>query len=205
MRYVLCLLLATAATAHAQIPTIGPHLARTEGVDSSSGIAYTRIYLAADTPANTATPHTPSPTFDLSQPTLTAQCTMRPDGRHFLEIFVNFGGVTDTTFYPPFKPTDTDLFPPRTPKAIYTMEFLGYTKVKPFKRQWEHVLLPYGQLRYNSPGMGSPNLEEFSFYLQYLRALPTLRLSGEGHVVSFSTQPLLERLHSEPLCTASGL
>ena len=205
MRCASYLLFASLATAHAQLPTIASNLARTEGIDSSSRIAYTRIYLAAEAPANAAAPSTPSSTLDLSLPILTAQCTRRPDGHLSIELFVNFGGVTDTAFYPPFKPTDTDLFPPHTPKAIYTMDFLGYTKVKPFKRQWEHVVFPYGQLRYNPPGIGSPNLEEIAFYLQYLRALPTLRLTGEGHVVSFFTQPLLDRLHVEPLCGASGL
>jgi hypothetical protein len=84
------------------------------------------------------------------------------------------------------------------------MEFLGYTKVKPVKRQWERVLQPDGQLRYTQPG-GGPNLEEVSYFFQYLRALPTLRLTDITHTASFQTSALQSQLHKEPLCTASGL
>ena len=85
------------------------------------------------------------------------------------------------------------------------MEFLGYTKVKPMKRQFEKVLTPYGQLRYNPPGLGSANLEEPAYYIQYLRVLPTLRLSAAGQQVEFATSPLLTQLRLEPLCAASKL
>ena len=84
------------------------------------------------------------------------------------------------------------------------MEFLGYTKVKPMKRQWERVLQPDGQLRYTEPGLGR-NLEEVSYFFQYLRALPTLRLTETTHTASFLTTALQAQLHKEPLCTASGL
>jgi hypothetical protein len=188
------------------LATIAPNLARNQGTDAASGIAFTRLYVSADTPASTtpATAAAPSPTLDLSQPTLTAQCTKRANGKLFFELFVNFGGVTDITFYPPWVRSEGVMFPPATPKLTLTMEFLGYTKVKPVKRQWERVLQPDGQLRYTPPGTDA-NLEEISYYFQYLRALPTLRITGDGHTVSFLTTALQAQLHKEPLCTASGL
>ena len=57
------------------------------------------------------------------------------------------------------------------------MEFLGYTHVKPVKRQWEAMLRPAGQYRYNPPTGGSSNLEDSTYYLRFLIALPTLRLT----------------------------
>jgi hypothetical protein len=182
----------------AHLSTIAANLARTEGIDAASGIAYTRLYIS-DKPSPDAT------TLDLTQPTLTVQCTKRPNGKLSFELFINFGGVTDTSFYPPFKPTEDAPFPPATAKAIYTMEFLGYTKVKPMKRQWEHVVQPAGQLRYNNPGGGSTNLEEAAYFFQYLRSLPTLRITGEAHTASFLTDGLQAQLRKEPLCGASGL
>jgi hypothetical protein len=202
--------LASLAYARAQDAThlspIAPNLARTEGIDASSGIAYTRLYVSAEPSATTtaATVDTTSSTLDLSQPTLTAQCTKRPNGKFFFELFVNFGGVTDTAFYHPWVPADGGEFAPRTPKLTLTMEFLGYTHVKPVKRQWERVNQPSGQLRYTPPGTDA-NLEEISYYFQYLRALPTLRITGDGHSASFLTSALQAQLHKEPLCTASGL
>ena len=188
------------------LATIAPNLARTEGIDASSGIEYTRLYLSAEpSPNPTAQPAAaPSSTLDLSQPTLTAQCTKRPKGKLVFELFVNFGGVTDTSFYHPWTPADGGEFAPRTTKLTVTMEFLGYTKVKPMKRQWEHVERPDGQLRFTQPGYGT-NLEEVSYFFQYLRALPTLRLTAEGHTASFLTTALQAQLHKEPLCAASGL
>lgn len=181
-----------------QLPAIAPNLARTEGVDTVSAIAYTRLYVSAvDAPS--------SPTIDLTQPTLTAQCTKRPNGKTFFELFVNFGGVTDTAFHPPWTPADGGLFPPRTPKVNITMEFLGYTRIKPMKRQWERVLQPDGQYRYNPSGGGSSNLDDVSYFFRYLRALPTLRLSVQTQSASFLTTAPMEQLHKEPLCSAAGL
>lgn len=186
--------------------TIAPNLARTEGIDPSSGIAYTRLYVGEQPSLGPPpmTPPTPPSTLDLSQPTLTAQCTRPPNGKLVFELFVNFGGVTDASFYHPWTPADGGEFAPPTHKLTVTMEFLGYTKVKPIKRQWEHVEQPPGQLRYTPPGKDA-NLEEISYYFQYLRALPTLRLTAEGHTASFLTTALQAQLHKEPLCTASGL
>ena len=128
----------------------------------------------------------------------------RPNGKLYFELFANFGGVTDTSFYHPWTPADGGEFAPRTSRLTVTMEFLGYTHVKPVKRQWERVLQPLGQLRYTPPGKDA-NLEPISYYFQFLRALPTLRLTADSHTASFLTTALQDQLHNEPLCTASGL
>lgn len=185
-----------------QLQTLAPNLARLSGVEATQHISYVRFFLL-ETPA--ATPP-PQPAFDITRPTLTAQCTQDAKGKLRFELFVNFGNIPDTTYYPPWRPTSPDeLFPPRTEKIPVTMEFLGYTKFKPVKRQFEKVLSPYGQLRYNNPGAGSTNMEDIPYYLQVLRALPTLRLTAGTQTASFLTTPLLAQLHADPLCRASGL
>jgi hypothetical protein len=81
---------------------------------------------------------------------------MKPNGKFSFELFANFGGATDLAFYPPWIPASKDdLFPPRTEKANMTMKFLGYTHVKPVRRQWEIPVQTPGQYRYNPPGSGS--------------------------------------------------
>jgi hypothetical protein len=191
--------------AHAQLPTFTPNMARIDGTESSSGIAYTRVFLAAqpDTPdsTNTAT----NQILDLSLPIVTAECTKRPNGKYYFDLFVNFGGVTDTAYYPPAKLVNENDHLPPTTKVMLTLEFLGYTKYKPVKRQFEYVHNPHNQLRYNSPSLHSSNLEEFTWFLQVLKALPTLKITGESHTASFFVTPLLTQLHSEPLCKAPGL
>jgi hypothetical protein len=182
------------------LQTLSPNLARLSGVEPTSEITYVRLFLLAD-----PSPGTPA-TFDLNRATLTAQCTQDRKGKLHFELFVNFGNVTDTAFYPPWRPVlPTDHFPPPTEKVTVTMEFLGYTHFKPAKRQFEKVVAPYGQLRYNNPAVGSSNMEEFSYYLQVLRSLPTLRVTAGPQSASFLTTPLLAQLHNESLCRASGL
>jgi hypothetical protein len=182
------------------LQTLSPNLARLSGVEPTSEITYVRLFLLADPPAGTPA------TFDLNRPTLTGQCTQDRKGKLHFELFVNFGNITDTAFYPPWRPTlPTDNFPPPIEKVTVTMEFLGYTHFKPAKRQFEKVLAPYGQLRYNNPAVGSSNMEDFAYYLQVLRSLPTLRLSAGPQTATFLTTPLLSHLHNEPLCRASGL
>ena len=180
------------------VTTLPSGIGRTEGKEAVSGITYVRLFLASSVV-------TPAP-IDLTQPTLTVQCTQNLKGKFQFELFVNFGGVTDAAFYPPWRPANAqDLFPPRTEKVNVSMEFLGYKKEKPVTRQFEKVVAPYGQLRYNPPSVGSRNMEEIAFYFQYLRALPTLHISGDGHTATFATAPLLAQIHNEPLCRASGL
>ena len=186
-----------------KLDTLSPHLARVAGVEPTSGITYVRLFLLEGThdPAAAA-----ASSFDLRRPTLTAQCTQDSRGKLHFELFVNFGNITDTAFYPPWRPTSPDdHFPPRTEKVTVTMEFLGYTHFKPARRQFEQVVAPYGQLRYNNPGVGSSNMEDFAYYLQVLHALPTLRVTLGPQTASFLTTPLLTQLHNEPLCRASGL
>jgi hypothetical protein len=200
---VVALLPLTATLLLAQTPGVtplSPTLARSEGVDSARGIRYTRLYLTAQADS------TPT-AFDLAQPTLTVQCTQHSAEKYQFELFVNFGRVTDIAYYPPWRRADHpgELFAPVTEKIPVTMEFLGYTKVNPAKRQFEMVVAPANQLRYNSPGGGSSNLDEVAYYFQFLRALPTFRLSYPGHSATFLTEPLLAQIRKEPLCRASGL
>ena len=175
---------------------------RLTGQESNSHIQYVRLVLSGSlrTPSPTNSPAPSAP------PTLIAQCTRRPDGKYYFELFANFGGATDLAFYPPWTPTSKqDLFPPRTEKATLTMEFLGYTQVKPVRRQWEVPVQTPGQYRYNPPGAGSANLEEIAYYLRYLLALPTLRLTLDDRSADFLTTPLLGEIRKEPLCRAASL
>ena len=197
----------TAATANdtttPRLETLAPNLARLSGVEPTSGITYVRLFLLEDAAHNPS--QTEPAAFDLTRATLTAQCTQDKKGKLHFELFVNFGNITDTAFYPPWRPTLPTDFPPPTEKVTVTMEFLGYTRLKPAKRQFEKVVAPYGQLRYNNPAVGSANMEDIAYYLQVLRSLPTLRLSAGPQSASFLTTPLLAQLHNEPLCRASGL
>jgi hypothetical protein len=174
---------------------------RIAGQEPASGIQYIRLVLtgslhlpAVDSPA-------PSP-----GPTLIAQCTLRPNGKSYFELFANFGRATDLAFYPPWTRTSQgDLFPPPTEKVTMTMDFLGYTHVKPVRRQWEIPVQTPRQYRYNPPGAGSSNLEDIAYYLRYLLALPTLRLTLGNNSAEFLTTPLLNEIRKEPLCRAAAL
>jgi hypothetical protein len=193
-------LLCVALAADAQISSIAPGLSRIVGTDPASGIAYTRLLLEGKllSPSTSAEP--PS-----TAPTLTAQCTQHPNGRLFFELFANYGGVEDTAFHHPWQPGDGGLYAPSTVKVRITMEFMGYIRVKPVTRQWEKLDTPAGQFRYNPPSAGSSNMEDSTFYLQYLKALPTLRLTYSGKTVEFLTTPLFDQIRKEPLCKASHL
>ena len=202
---ILFALLCARSTLTAQQPantTLPTGIDRLTGQDSTSHIQYVRLVLSGSlrTPSPTNSP-APSP-----PPTLIAQCTLRPNGKSYFELFANFGGATDLAYYPPWTPTSKqDLFPPRTDKATLTMEFLGYTHVKPVRRQWEVPVQTPGQYRYNPPGAGSANLEEIMYYLRYLLALPTLRLTLDNRSADFLTTPLLDEIRKEPLCRAASL
>jgi hypothetical protein len=194
----LWLLIAVHAALYAQLqPTvIATGLSRIEGVDPDNQVAYVRLFLtgALVPPAETDPP-----------PTLTAQCTRQPSGKLGFELFANFGGVDDLAYHRPWMPKDGGIFPPPTQKIPVTMEFLGYTRVKPVKRQWERVAVPSGQLRYNTPSVSSSNMEDITFYMQYLKALPTLRLTYSGKTVEFLVTPLFDQIRKEPVCRASRL
>ncbi len=177
-------------------------IARIAGVDAASHIQYVRLILRG----TLRTPPPADATAPSSSPMLIAQCTTRPNGKSFFELFANFGSVSDLAFYPPWTPASKqELFPPRTDKVIFTMEFLGYTHVKPVRRQWEIPLQTPDQYRYNPPGGGSENLEEIAYYLRYLVSLPTLRLTLGNRSAEFLTTPLLNEVRKEPLCRAAAL
>ena len=49
-------------------------------------------------------------------------------------------------------------------------------------------------------------METVAFYLQYLKALPTLRITGSQQgIVQFETTAWQQAVRTEPLCHASGL
>jgi hypothetical protein len=175
---------------------------RLAGQEATSHIRYVRLILSGSLRTHSSA-DSPAPT---PAPMLIAQCTLRPNGKFYFELFANFGGATDLAFYPPWVPASKqDLFPPRTEKVLVTMEFLGYTHVKPVRRQWEIPVQTPGQYRYNPPGGGSANMEEITYYLRYLLALPTLRLALDQHSADFLTTPLLNEIRKEPLCQAAAL
>jgi hypothetical protein len=62
-----------------------------------------------------------------------------------------------------------------------------------------------GEYRYNPPSAGSTNLEDSTYYLRFLLALPTLRLTLNQKAAEFNTAALLDRVRKEPLCKASLL
>ena len=180
-----------------EVTAVGPGVWRAEGRDAWSGVRWVRVYVVQGEPAA-------EPAFD--RPTLTGQCTQDGKGVLRFEMFANFGGVTDAGFYPPWHSTgQSDLFPPSTRKVMVTMEFLGYTKVKPYKGQFEEVPAPGGgQMRYLNPGAGTSNMEAPGWFFQYLRALPTLRLRAEGKVAEFGTAGWMAALRKEAVCGGSG-
>jgi hypothetical protein len=185
----------------AEKTTLASGIERVAGQEVSSHIRYVRLALAGTLQTSSA-----ADPGDHSPPMLIAQCTLRPNGKSVFELFASFSGVPDMSFYPPWTPTSKeDLFPPRTDKVNITMEFLGYTHVKPVRRQWEIPVQTPGQYRYNPPGGGSQNLEEIAYYLRYLVALPTLRLTLDNRSAEFLTTPMLNEIRKEPLCRAAGL
>ena len=199
IHFAAAMVLLLAAASRAQDPSAESSASeRTAGVDPESHIAYALI----STRGRLLNEAQPAPT-----PRLTAQCTQDPAGKRRFELLADFGGVAGIAFYPPWKPSSpSDLFPPRLQRVVVTMEFLGYTRVKPVKRQWELLEHPGGELRYATPGLSSTNMESITFYLQYLRALPTLRLTAPGKgTAEFETANWQQRIKAEPVCAASGL
>jgi hypothetical protein len=135
-------------------------LARSMGVDAGSGISYVLVSLDGKLVAASGSVSPP--------PRLTAVCTRVPGGKLKFELMADFGGVTEIAYYPPWKPASPrDLFPPRMEKAQVTMEFLGYTRVKPVKRSWEFLPTMPEELRYATPGIGSSNMEEIRYYMPH--------------------------------------
>jgi len=184
---------------------LAPGLRKLSGVETSSKIVYTRIFLdGIFVPPNSPPDAAPLSTDD--PPALIAECTQAPSGKLHVELHGHFGSVEDTAYYPPWRPANQDdLFPPSTVKTTVAMDFFGYTRVKPARRQWEFVTAPRGEMRYNPPSSQSKNLEEITFYLQYLRALPTLRLTLGDKAAQFNVNPLFDSMRKEPICKAAGI
>jgi hypothetical protein len=189
---------------HAQVETLAPGLRKLSGIEPTSKTAYARIFLDGIFVPPNGPPDAPPIAAD-TPPVLIAECTQPPSGKLRFELHATYGGVEDTAYYPPWHPTPDDQYPPDTQKVIVAMDFFGYTKVTPAKRQWEYVKAPAGELRYNPPSSRSHNLEEITFYLQYLRALPTLRLTAVDKAAQFNINPLFDAIRKEPLCKASGI
>jgi hypothetical protein len=172
------------------------------GVDPRSGTEYVRLFLLAAGVVNAADPTAGEPTPQNS-PVFTIECTQAHNRRE-LHFYVNFGGVEDIAFTPPFKPTPTEHFPPRNPTIIFRMTFEGYIHSKPFKRSWEQ--LPNGNYEYRNPGGYSFNLDGPRYFIQWLNSLPGFRVAqmkpeqGRPAEAFFQTKPLLEAVARNPLC-----
>jgi hypothetical protein len=172
-----------------------PNLMRLEGIDGESGIHYVRFLLSlpasADAPAATAPPR------------FTIEC-QETGGKRDLWWFASFGGVTDTTFVPPFHATKIIPNAPKYPSVNIKMTFEGYVKWKPFIKGW--AKLRSGELKYQNPGFGSPNMESPRYFMQLLNSLPGLRLAyakpaaGDPPEVFFQTQPILDEMKKTPAC-----
>jgi hypothetical protein len=184
--------------------TLASGIDRLAATEPASHIQYVHLVLKGSLHAavkGAADPPAPTP-----PPLLIAQCTLRPTGKYFFEMFTSFGGPVDLAFYPPWTPTSShDLFPPSTDKVTITMEFLGYTHVNPLRRQWEVPAQTPGLYRYNSAGRASSNMEDIAYDLRYLLALPTLRLTLKDRTSEFLTTPLLDAIRKEPLCRAATI
>lgn len=149
------------------LTSVSSRVWRLDGRDTESGISYVRLFLLAN-PEPGKPWSEPFATAEvkaspgLEKPTLTGQCTQDSEGKSHFELFANFGAVPDPAFYAPWRARGAnDLFPPSTEKVMLTMEFLGYTRVKPVRRQFERTRAPGPeQLRYTNPGSGSSNLEK---------------------------------------------
>jgi hypothetical protein len=192
-------LLGAAVLASAQS---GTALRMDAGTDAGSGIAWVLISLNGRVVGGEST----------AIPRLTAQCTKDAKGKLRFELLADLGDVPELRFVPPFKSTSTQLFPPPVMKPMVTMKFLGYRKLKPVKRQWTAIDGLNGEWKYATPGGSSANMEEVMFYMQYLKALPTLRLtlpsasgSGSPVVVEFETVAWQVKVKAEALCWASAL
>ena len=180
--------------AQSPAPVVAPAILT--GTDETSSLTYALVTVDG-TLIGSATAPTPAPR-------LTAQCFKDSSGKPRFEMLADYGGMPGVTFHAPWKASKDSLYAPSLPKYQATMEFLGYTKVKPVKRQWEAI--EDGPLRYTTPGLQSSNLEPITFYLQYLRALPTLRLTiKDKGTVEFETSKWQAAVHGQPLCSASGL
>jgi hypothetical protein len=189
------------ATANAQTPDAAPAAApsdpnapvRLEGTDPGSGIHWVRIAVNATSPA--AAP-AQAGHFIL-------ECR-ETRGKREVDWYVSFGFIPVQSFDPPFKATKDNPFPPSNPIVKLKMSFEGYMKTKPFTRAWEG--LPSGEYRYCNSSMGCSNLDQARFYMSYVNALPTLRISfakksdGDAPEQVFNLDGLVHEANKTPIC-----
>jgi hypothetical protein len=193
-----CFLLISWSIASAQDATIvapasDASVKRVEGVDAGSGVHYLRLSITLPPAAGAA-----------QEPArLTMECRDK-SGKHELLWYLSFGGIPEQAFEPPFRRTNTDLFPSRLPRQKLTMFFEGYMQSKPFVRTW--FVEPSGELRYCNPGTDCPNMEGPIQFLTYLNSLPGLRIrginpsGGSQQEVLFPTRPMLDAIKASPVC-----
>ena len=173
-------------------------MTRVAGVDEGSGIQYALVSLDG----KVAGPEQPA-----IAPKLTAQCTRDKAGKLRFELLVDEGGVPAVKYFAPFKTSSDHPFAPAVNAVTgVVMEYVGYVKEKPVKRQWDRLNGMPEELRYATPGMSSKNLEDVARVLQYLRSLPGLRVTIPGRpMLTFETAGWQARVKAEPLCGGSGL
>ena len=185
-------------------------MSRVAGTDPASGIVYALISVegelisggAALTPAQ---PPILSPEPQTA-PRLTAQCTRTGDKLQY-ELLFDLGGVPELIYIPPWKPRPEQQVRPPVKYTMARMDFIGYMKVKSAKREFELLEgAMRGEMLYSTPGFHTSNLEPIAYYMQYLKALPTLRLTVPGRgVVEFETLRWQAAVRAEPLCYLSSL
>ena len=202
----LVIALATLSASAQQAPAAA--IARQTGTDPDSGIRYVLLSATGKSVAlHDAAAAQTEPPNQAAQPQLVAQCSLTPAGKYVFEVLASVPGTLEPlVFAPPWHPQPGELFPPHLIPINVTMSFVGYTKYKPVRRVWDTLLEPAGWLRYSTPGMRSHNMEQIAFYLQVLRALPTLRLTlPDSSWIEFETTAWQQAVRAEPLCHASGL
>jgi len=171
------------------------NLVRLEGDDPESGIHYVRLLLTLPASADGSAATAP--------PRFTMECQEK-NGKRELWWYASFGGVTDTEFSTPFQATKAKPVVQKYASSNIKMTFEGYIKWKPFFRGW--AKLRSGELVYQNPGFGSPNMEGARWFMQYLNSLPGLRLSyakpapGDPPEVFFQTQPIIDEMKKTPAC-----
>jgi hypothetical protein len=183
-----------AAFSASALTYLTPTISRVEGTDTDSGARYVRLSVSLAAPGTEP---------DLA-PRFTLECR-EAKGKHDLFWFLSFGGVPVQPFMPPFKPTQSDHFPPNYPQVKLKMDFEGYMRTKPYTRTWEEM--PSGEFRYCNASNSCPNMETARNYMSYLNALPTLRISyakssyGSSPEQVFQLHSLVDEANKTPLCS----
>jgi hypothetical protein len=189
-------------------------IATASGTDAGTGVAYALISVEGKVvgapigplPPQVAAMIPAAATTSDAQPRLTAQCTKDTAGALKFELFADMGGVGTLAYHPPWKPTPQMQVQPPIQSVMMTTQFLGYTKIKPLRLGWTYLRELPGEMRYATPGFHSANMESEKVFVQYLRALPTVRMTIVGRgTVEFETSGWQTAVKAEPLCGASGL